>query len=156
MPLKLKLAAHESLIVNGAVLVNGEFRTNLIIRNFTHVMREKDVLREADANTPTRRLYFIIQTMLMQPPPSTTLVRTYEELLEQLRNAYVRPDNLEILRRVDELVVAVDYYKALAALHPLIDYEAGLLNIDPHQWRRSPPAYSSAARSSEQRAAAPG
>jgi flagellar protein FlbT len=155
MPLKLKLAAHESLIVNGAVLVNGEFRTNLIIRNFTHVMREKDVLREADANTPTRRLYFIIQTMLMQPPPSTTLVRTYQELLEQLRMAYVRAENLEILQRVDELVVSVDYYKALAALHPLIAYEAGLLNIDPHQWRRSPPSYASAARLSDQSAAAP-
>jgi flagellar protein FlbT len=143
MPLKLKLAAHESLIVNGAVLVNGDFRASLLIRNFTHVMREKDVLQEADANTPTRRLYFIVQTMLMQPPPSGALVKTYEELLGQLREAYVRPENLEVLRRVEELVQAGDYYKALAGLHPLIAYEATLLNVDPHQWRRSTPSFSS-------------
>jgi flagellar protein FlbT len=140
MPLKLKLAAHESLIVNGAVLVNGDFRASLLIRNFTHVMREKDVLREADANTPTRRLYFIVQTMLMQPPPSAQLLHIYDELLGQLRDAYVRPENTEILRRVDELVKSGDYYKALAALHPLIAYEANLLNVEQHQWRRSTPS----------------
>ena len=148
MPLKLKLAAHESLIVNGAVLVNGDFRASLLIRNFTHVMREKDVLREADANTPTRRLYFVVQTMLMQPPPSGALMRTYEELLAQLRDAFVRPENLEILRRVGELVETGDYYKALAALHPLIAYEANLLNVDPHQWRRSAPMFSPVSQAS--------
>jgi len=137
MPLKLKLAPHESFIVNGAVLVNGDFRTSLIVRNFVHVMREKTVLREADANTPTRRLYFAIQTMLMQaPPPSPAVLNTYKELLRELRGAYVRPENLETLDRVDALVGDGDYYKALAALQPLIAYEATLLDVDPHEWRR--------------------
>ncbi|MBV9829012.1 MAG: flagellar biosynthesis repressor FlbT [Alphaproteobacteria bacterium] len=137
MPLKLKLAAHESFIVNGAVLVNGEFRTSLVIRNFVHVMREKSVLREADANTPTRRLYFTIQSMLMQPPPSAALMRTYKELLAQLREAYMRPENLETLDRADNHVESGDYYKALALLQPLISYEAQLLDVNPHEWRRS-------------------
>jgi flagellar protein FlbT len=141
MPLKLKLAAHESLIVNGAVLVNGDVRASLLIRNFSHVMREKDVLREVDANTPTRRFYFIVQTMLMQPPPSAALMESYDELLGQLRSAYVRQENLDVLGRADELVGMGDYYKAMAALHPLIEYEAGLLNVEPHRWRRYPPAY---------------
>jgi flagellar protein FlbT len=139
MPLKLKLAAHERLIVNGAVLVNGDYRTSLLIRNFAHVMREKDVLREADANTPTKRLYFVIQTMLMQPPPSVTLMATYDDLMGQLRGAYQRADNLETLQRVSEMVEAADYYKALARLHPLIAYEASLLNVEPQQWRRATP-----------------
>lgn len=138
MPLKLKLAPHESFIVNGAVLVNGDFRTSLIIRNFVHVMREKSVLREAEANTPTRRLYFVVQTMLMQAPPSAGLMQTYRELLAQLRAAYVRAESVETLSRVEAMVESGDYYKALAALQPLIAYEATLLDIDPHEWRRPP------------------
>jgi len=137
MPLKLKLAAHERLIVNGAVLINGDFRTSLLVRNFAHVMREKDVLQEADANTPTKRLYFLVQTMLMQPPPSETLLASYEEAHRQLTEAYVRADNLEVLRDVHRLVADGDYYKALARLHPLIAYEADLLKMEPHQWRRT-------------------
>src|SRR5271154_7215473 len=104
MPLKLKLAAHERLIVNGAVMVNGGCRTTLVIRNFAHIMREKDVLQEPDANTPTRRLYYILQAMLMQPPPSEALTASYRLAHSQLSDAYQRPENLTILAEVDRLV----------------------------------------------------
>jgi len=137
MPLKLKLAAHERLIVNGAVMVNGGCRTTLIIRNFAHIMREKDVLHEPDANTPTKRLYFILQAMLMQPPPSQELVASYRLAHSQLCQAYVRSENLAVLAEVDRLVGLGDCYKAMMKLHPLIAYEAELLNVPQHEWRRA-------------------
>src|SRR5580698_4796680 len=118
MPLKLKLAANERLIVNGAVMVNGGCRTTLIIRNFAHIMREKDVLQEEDANTPTRRLYFILQTMLMQPPPSEAVEASYRLAHSQLTTAYERPDNLVILAEVDRMVGIGDFYKAMMKLQP--------------------------------------
>jgi len=137
MPLKLKLSAHERLVVNGAVLVNGDYRTTLLVRNFSHIMREKDVLQEADANTPTKRLYFLVQAMLMRPPPSAALEATYRTAYDQLTTAYVRSENLATLREVDDFVATADYYKALIKLHPLIAYEAELLRMPPHQWRRT-------------------
>jgi flagellar biosynthesis repressor protein FlbT len=136
MPLKLKLAANERLIVNGAVMINGGNRTTLIIRNFAHIMREKDVLQEPDANTPTKRLYFLIQAMLMQPPPPADLVKSYRLAYSQLCDAYVRSDNLTLLAEVDRLVDIGDCYKAMTRLHPLIAYEAELLQVPPQQWRR--------------------
>jgi flagellar protein FlbT len=137
MPLKLKLSAHERLIVNGAVMVNGGCRTTLIIRNFAQILREKDVLQEPDANTPTKRLYFIVQAMLMQPPPSEGLLESYRLAHAQLVAAYVRNENVEVLREVDRLVGIGDCYKALMKLHPLIAYEAELLNVPRHEWRRA-------------------
>ena len=136
MPLKLKLGANERLVVNGAVLVNGVYRTTLLVKNFAHIMREKDVLQEEDANTPTKRLYFLVQAMLMQPPPPDLLIETYRSVLEQLQDVYIKQDNISLLKDVDILVNAGDYYKALAKLHPLIAYEAKLLNVDAHEWRR--------------------
>ncbi len=136
MPLKLKLGANERLVVNGAVLVNGAYRTTLLIKNFAHIMREKDVLQEEDANTPTKRLYFLVQAMLMQPPPPPILLEMYRSAHEQLQDVYIKEDNKIVLNEVDVLVIAGDYYKALAKLHPLIAYEAKLLNVDPHEWRR--------------------
>jgi flagellar protein FlbT len=140
MPLKLKLGAHERLVVNGAVLVNGAYRTTILVQNFSHIMREKDVLQEEDANTPTKRLYFLVQAMLMQAPPSPALMESYHEMHEQLMEAFVKPDNLAALQAVAQLVEAGDYYKALVKLHPLIAYEANLLNVQPHEWRRRPTA----------------
>jgi len=137
MPLKLKLAAHERFVVNGVVITNGEYRATLTIGNFAHVMREKDVLQEQDADTPTRRLYFLIQAMLMQPQDAPTLGENYRALLAELRNAYVKPANLGVLDEVDRAVAGGDYYKGLIRLKPLIEYEANLLNVDRHEWRRA-------------------
>jgi flagellar protein FlbT len=137
MPLKLKLSAHERLVVNGAVIVNGGGRTSLIIRNYAHIMREKDVLQEADANTPTRRLYFLVQAMLMRPPPPPELFDSFASAMSQLAAAYIKPQNLEALQDVARLVDIGDFYKALMRLHPLIDYEADLLQVPTHEWRRN-------------------
>ena len=139
MPLKLKLATQERIVVNGAVLLNTGYRTTLVVCNFAHVMREKDVLQEEDANTPTKRLYLQVQAMLMQAPPPPGLMESYRSLLlAQLREAYVKPANLSALDAVDAMVAAGDFYKALIRLKPLIEYEANVLNLDPHQWRRAP------------------
>ena len=137
MPLRLRLAAHEFIVVNGAVLTNGDYRTTLIVRNFAHIMREKDVLQEEDAITPTRRLYYLVQGMLMQPPPSLELLADYEQTLSELREAYIKPATLAALDDTASLVESGDYYKALTRLQPLIQYEAALLNVQPHEWRRN-------------------
>lgn len=137
MPLKLKLAAHERFVVNGVVITNGEYRATLTIGNFANVMREKDVLQEQDADTPTRRLYFLIQAMLMQPERAPALGENYRTLVGELRNAYVKPANLVVLDEVERAVAGGDFYKGLVRLKPLIEYEANLLNVERHEWRRA-------------------
>jgi flagellar biosynthesis repressor protein FlbT len=60
MALKLSLKPSETFIVNGAVMQNGNRRGVILLQNQARVLREKDVMREAEANTPWRRLYFAI------------------------------------------------------------------------------------------------
>jgi flagellar protein FlbT len=138
MPLKLKLGANERLVVNGAVLVNGAYRTTIVVRNYAHIMREKDVLQVEDANTPTKRVYLLVQSMLMTPPPTPEIVSAYRLAHGQLMGCFARQQDLELLEDVDRLVEEGDYYKALTRLHPLIAYEAVLLNVPEQNWRRTP------------------
>jgi flagellar protein FlbT len=137
MPLKLKLAANEQLVVNGAVMVNGGYRTTLTVRNFAQILREKDVLQEDEADTPTKRLYFQVQAMLLQPPPSAELAAAYRTQMEMLRRAFVRPDNLASLDEVERMVASADYYKALVQLQKLVGVEASLLSLPMPPWRRA-------------------
>ncbi len=137
MPLKLKLAANEQLVVNGAVMVNGGYRTTLMIRNFAQILREKDVLQEDEADTPTKRLYFQVQAMLLQPPPSAALRAAYHDQLAALRHAFVRADNIAALEEVERMVEAADYYKALVQLQTLVGVESSLLSVLPPRWRRA-------------------
>ena len=44
MPLKLSLKPKEAVVVNGAVLRNGDRRGTILLQNQARVLRQKDVL----------------------------------------------------------------------------------------------------------------
>jgi flagellar protein FlbT len=59
--LKLTLKPKERFFINGAVVVNGDRRSSLLIENNASILREKDIMQEREAGTPVRRIYFAIQ-----------------------------------------------------------------------------------------------
>jgi flagellar biosynthesis repressor protein FlbT len=136
LPLKLKLAPGERIVVNGAVMTNGHHGATLTINNHAAIMREGHILQEADADTPTKRAYFLVQAMLLAPPPSAAQEAALRAAMAELRACYRRPTTVELLDETQGQVDAGNFYKALSALRRLIDYEAQLLRLEPPQWRR--------------------
>lgn len=136
MPLKLKLAPGEKIVVNGAVMTNGHHGATLTINNQAAIMREGHILQEDDADTPTKRTYFLVQAMLLSPPPTPAQQDAFRRAMAELRACYQRPTGIELLHEVQGQIDVANYYKALSALRRLIDYEAQLLRLDPPQWRR--------------------
>ena len=65
MPLKLSLKPGETFVVNGAVVRNGDRRGVLLLETQARVLREKDILRPADAVTPAGRAYFAVMQMYL-------------------------------------------------------------------------------------------
>ena len=64
MALRISLKPQEKMILGGAVIMNGNNTgCKLIIENTVPILREKDILNENDANSPCRRIYFVIQLM---------------------------------------------------------------------------------------------
>ena len=64
MALRISLKPHEKMILGGAVIANdNNAACHLIIKNRVPILREKDILSEEEANSPSRRLYFVIQLM---------------------------------------------------------------------------------------------
>ncbi len=99
-------------------------------------MREGHILQEDDADTPTKRTYFLVQAMLLSPPPTSRQRELFIEVMDELRACYQRPAAIELLDETQGQVEDANYYKALSALRRLIDYEAQLLKLEPPQWRR--------------------
>ena len=61
----LKLRPHERFLVNGAALENGARRTQLnIITPDSNVLRLRDAIDPAEANTPVRRVCYIAQMVV--------------------------------------------------------------------------------------------
>ena len=68
MPLRLTLRPHEKVFLGGAVIVNGDARTELTLLNDVAVLRQSDILNESTADTPCKRLYLLVQLMYMDTP----------------------------------------------------------------------------------------
>ena len=126
MPLKLDLRPHEKLFLGGAVLVNGDSRCQLAVLNDVPVLREKDILKEEDANTPCKRIYLAVQLMYMDLP---NLARYHQYYWEQVRAVIeVAPSTTALIGKLSHAVLDAQYYQALRVARELIRYEQELIN----------------------------
>ena len=142
MPLVLKLGPAEQLFVNGAVITNGDRRSSLHVENVAQILREKDILREADASTPVRAAYFAAQNVMLNTRTELGPTSPFVDQLNCLRGAFVKREHLALLDEAERLVREGDIYRALVTLRDLVLYEGALLNMEPpsHFRRQHNPA----------------
>lgn len=127
MGLKLKLKPFEKFVVNGVVIENGRHRNTVTVANHAQVMTGRSILQPEEATTPVKRTYYTVQAMLLDPPNAPQQRPLYNALIAQLHAAIHDAEMTYHLADADRHVREGDFYKALAALRPVIAYEAVLL-----------------------------
>lgn len=125
MPLRISLKPHERLFINGAVIVNGDGKSTFTIANDVPVLREKDILTEATANTPCSRIYLTVQLMYMDEKELATYHKLYWELVKDVLNA--APSTTPVIRQISEFVLNSQYYQALKVAKKLIGIEQEMM-----------------------------
>ena len=121
MGLKITLKPKERMIIGGAVITNGDSKCDLIIENKVTLLREKNILNEEEANTPARRIYFVIQLMYIDEEHLTTHHKNYWDLASAFIQA--APSALDRIKQISEYIVSSRYYMALKLAGKLIEYE---------------------------------
>ena len=121
MALKITLKPHEQIILGGAVVENGDVKCELLIKSNTTLLREKDILREEDADSPCRRIYFTIQLMYIDNENLAVHHQMYWKLVRDLINA--APSTIGLIDKINEHIVSNRYYQALKLASELIEYE---------------------------------
>ena len=125
MPLRLDLKPHEKLFLGGAVIVNGDSRSTITVLNDIPVLREKDILTDADANTPCKRIYLAIQLMYMEPGNLSKYHQLFWSFVKEVISA--APSTQGLISAISEEVLAGHYYPALKLTNELIGYEKELI-----------------------------
>jgi len=126
MALKITLKPNEKMIAGCAVLTNGNSKnTDLIIENKVPVLRQKDILSEKDANSPCRRIYFVIQLMYVDEENLSSHHQTYWKLVRELLDAVPRLTGF--IDQINEHILNARYYKALKLVRELIEFEQEVL-----------------------------
>lgn len=126
MALKITLKPHEKVIIGGAVLTNGPSASHFQVENEVPLLRQESILSEADATTPCKRIYFVIQLMYIGNGITVELSQIYWDLVRDVVNA--APSTKGLISQISQYMVETKYYQALKSARKLICYEEELIN----------------------------
>jgi flagellar biosynthesis repressor protein FlbT len=111
----IHLKRGEKLYVNGAVL-RVDRRASLEFLNDVNFLLENHVMQVEEAKTPLRQLYFVVQTMLMDPGNAGMTLELYKHLSHRVRQAALEADIRAGLDLADVKVSDSRYFDALKHL----------------------------------------
>lgn len=126
--LVLKLGPKERVLVNGAVIENGDRRARLsIVTPNAHILRLRDAIHPEEVNTPVRRVCYVAQLVLSGDADLTEAKPQILRGMEQLSQVFTDPDSRAQLARATDFIVDGQVYQALKALRCLLPREERLL-----------------------------
>lgn len=126
--LVLKLGPKERVLVNGAVIENGDRRARLnIVTPGANILRLRDAIHPEEVTTPVRRVCYIAQLVLSGDAAPEDARLQLLRGIEQLSQALTDHDSRAQLNLATEAILAGQYYQALKAMRSLLPREARLL-----------------------------
>ena len=127
MALKLSLKPGEKFVVNGAVIVNGDRRTTLVLQNKASLLRQKDILTAEEVDTPVKHVYFPIMLMYMDPAGFKKYHEQFVLRMTELLSVIEDPETKLLCVDISKEVMEGEFYKALMKCKKLFQYESARL-----------------------------
>lgn len=124
--MSLHLRAGEKLYLNGAV-IKVDRKVSIEVLNDVTFLLGSHVMQPADAPTPLRQLYFVVQSALMDPASAQQITGLIEDMLARTIQSFENREVLEGLRTVGEKVEAGRFFEALRAIRSLYPLEEEIL-----------------------------
>lgn len=126
--LVLKLAPKERVLINGAVIENGDRRSRIAIMTpNAHILRLRDAIHPEEVTTPVRRVCYIAQLLLSGDADPSTARTQMLRGIEQLSQVLTDPDSRLQLAAATAALLADEHYQLLKALRALLPREERLL-----------------------------
>lgn len=125
MALVIDLKPGEKILIGEAVITNDKTRTRLHIAGDAPIMREKDVMKEEDADTPCKQIYFLVQCMYLAKDPGIYHEK-YFDLAREIQHA--APSSSFMFLIINQKIMDGHYYKALKEARELIRLEEELVS----------------------------
>ncbi len=125
--LVLKLGPHERVLINGAVIENGDKRSRLAVMTpNANILRLRDAIHPQEANTPVKRVCYIAQLVLSGDASTTDTRHQLLRGIEQLSQVFTDHDSRTQLNLATKAVLEDQPYQALKSLRTLLPREERL------------------------------
>lgn len=129
--LVLKLAPNERVLINGAVVENGDRRSKISIKTpSANILRLRDAIHPDNANTPVRRVCYICQLVLTGDIDKADARENVLDSIQKLSKALSACESTVVLDRAAAAISEDNFYLAMKLLRSLSPIEAKLLAAD--------------------------
>lgn len=126
----LKLAPHERVLINGAVIENGDKRSRFcVVTPNARILRLRDAIHPQQAGTPVRRVCYIAQLVLSGDVSIEDADPQLLRGIEQLSQVLTDFDSRNLLSRATESILSGEHYQALRSLRALLPREERLMAV---------------------------
>jgi len=125
MSLCIELKPNEKLFINGAVVSNGPRRAQFNVLNDAQILREKDILTEAMADTPCKRIYLAAQLIYMDQSERDRYLDVLLGIVRQV--AVAAPSMRSLIEELHANLAMGDFYQSLKTAKKLVNYESELI-----------------------------
>ena len=130
--LVLKLTPRERVLINGAVIENGDRRGRLsIITPNANILRLRDAIHPDEVTTPVRRVCYIAQLVLSGDLETDDARNQLLRGIEQLSQVLTDSDSRHQLELATDFSLERQFYQVLKALRALLPREERLLAARP-------------------------
>lgn len=127
--LVIKLSPNERVLINGAVIENGDRRSRISIKTpNANVLRLKDAIHPDEVRTPVARVCYIAQLILSGDADAEGGTRQLMQGIEQLSHVFSDSDSRRLIESASDSALAGNAYQALRKLRELLPREARLLS----------------------------
>tara|TARA_R110000787_G_scaffold18059_6_gene55729 strand:+ start:2285 stop:2689 length:405 start_codon:yes stop_codon:yes gene_type:complete len=131
--LVLKLSPKERVLINGAVIENGDRRSRLAIMTpDANILRLRDAIHPEDAKTPVRRACFAVQLVLSGDSDPAKVQHGLLRQIEELSQVFTDPDSRAVLSEASQGILDGQHYRTLKSLRVLLPREDRLLAMRPN------------------------
>lgn len=123
---RITLREGERIFINGAV-IKAEGRSSFEILNDVPYLHEQEIMQVQHAVTPLRQLYYILQTMVLEPKGLETARPVFDDTMTMLLRAFENETVLEGLAAIGRQVADGAPFEALKTLRTLVPVEDAIL-----------------------------
>lgn len=124
--IQINLRANERIYINGAV-VRVDRRVTLELMNDVTFLLESHVLQPEQTTTPLRQLYFVVQSMLMDPANAPRTLNVFQEMHRATTTSFTNETVVTGLRTVGSLIATGRVFEALRTIRTLFPIEDEIL-----------------------------
>jgi flagellar protein FlbT len=121
--MQIHLKKGQKIYINGAI-IKADHRCSIELLNNANFLLESHVLHQEKAQTPIQKIYFTVQTMLIDPEDAPAARESYWQQSHALHSTVQTPLFINGLSNSDSYVKSQRYFDALKILRGLFENEA--------------------------------